>query len=222
MESWGGRAAITCRGDARNEPSTTKIVARILRSGDVIEVCRVGSTYSVNSFEKLKLMADQFLQVRDLPGDVVDLGAYRGGSSLVLRRLGPDKDLHLFDTWEGNPFNDDLCHHKKGEWAADLDDCKLVVEGDDRTHYHKGVFPYSSGGLDGCEFCFVYVDVDTYQSTRDAIEFFWSRLVPGGKLFFDDWEWIACAGVEKAIREAFQGDQIKVFSSLHSCMVVKQ
>ena len=224
VESWGGRAAITCRGDAKTEPSTTKIVSRILRSGDVIEICRVGSTYSVNSFEKLKLMADQFLQVRDLPGDVADLGSYRGGSALVLRRLGPDKDLHLFDTWTGNPFDDEMCHHKKGEWAADLEDCRLVVGQDQWTHYHEGTFPYSANGLGDHDykFCFVYVDVDTYQSTCEAINFFWSRMVPGGKMFFDDWEWHACAGVEKAVREVFQPEQIKVFQSLHSCVVEKR
>lgn len=225
VESWGGRAAITCQGDARNEPSTTKIVSRILRSGDIIEICRVGSAYSVNSFEKLKLMADQFLQVKDLPGDVADLGAYRGGTSLILRRLGPEKSLHLFDTWAGNPFNDEMCHHKKGEWAADLEDCKIVVGQDSLTHYHQFVFPYgdpAEDGIDARKYCFVYVDMDTYQSTKDAITFFWPRLVSGGKMFFDDWEWPACAGVERAIREVFKDDQMKVFKSLHSCIVEKR
>ena len=221
VESWGGRAAITYQGDAKNEPSTTRTVDHVLRSGDVIEICHVGSTYSVNSFEKLKLMADQFVQVRDTYGDVADLGAYRGGSSLILRRLGTDKNLHLFDTWSGNPIDDDLCHHKIGEWEASLEDCKLVVGQDESTHYHEGTFPGSAVGTENRCFCFVYVDVDTYQSTKDAIEFFWPRLVQGGKMFFDDWEWTPCAGVEKAIRETFRDDQIKVFQSLHSCVVIK-
>lgn len=223
VEGWGGRAAITCNWDARDDTSTTKILSRILRSGDVVEICRIGSTYSVNSFDKLKLMADQFLRVKDLLGDVADLGTFRGGAALILRRLGPDKNLHLFDTWDGNPFDDELCHHKKGEWKADIEDCKLLVSEDDRTYYHKGVFPYSANSylLEGHLFCFVYVDVDTYQSTSDAVEFFWPRLVTGGRMFFDDWEWGPCAGVEKAIREVFRDDQIKVFQSLHSCVVVK-
>ena len=229
VESWGGRAAITCQGDARSEPSTTKIATRLLRAGDIIEICRVASAHSVNSFDKLKLVADQFLQVKDLPGDVADLGSFRGGSALMLRRLALEKHLHLFDTWEGNPFDDDLCHHKRGEWLASLEDCKLLVGQDERTSYHRGIFPYgvsNSEDLDLRSYCFVYVDMDTYQSTRDAIEFFWPRLVPGGKMIFDDWGWEPCAGVEKAVRQSLMekcvgDDRIKIFQSLHSCVVTK-
>lgn len=229
VESWGGRAVVTCQGDARDEPSTTKIVNRVLRSGDVIEVCRVGSAYSVNPYDKLKLMAEELLKVIDLPGDVADLGSYRGGTALILRRLAPGKHLHLFDTWEGNPYDDDLCHHKKGEWAASLEDCKALVGTDERTHYLRGTFLDEtwSRSLWKKEFCFVYCDMDTYQSTRDAIAFFWPRLVPGGKLFFDDWAHEPCAGVEKAVRESFpddagEGYRRTIFASQHACVVEKK
>ena len=167
-------------------------------------------------------MAEQYLKTVDLPGDVADLGAYRGGASLILRRLGPDKTLHLFDTWTGTPFDDPMCHHRKGEWLASLDECKALVGQDQQTYYHEGVFPYSAEGLNGRQFSFVYIDPDTYQTVRDAIAFFWPRLVQGGKLFFDDWKWLACAGGEKAVREVFQESDIKEFPSLYSCMVEKR
>lgn len=223
VEGWGGRVVITCQGDGKDEPSTTKIVTRVLRSGDIIEACRVGSAYSVNPFDKLKLAAEEFVKVESLNGDVADLGAYRGGVSLILRRLGPGKHLHLFDTWSGTPFDDELCHHKKGEWPADLGECKLLVGQDERTHYYEGVFPYSAEELrdEHKWFCFVYVDMDTYQSTRDAIKFFWPRLVQGGKLFFDDYRWEPCAGVKKAVLEAFSEGQIKVYDNLYTCVVTK-
>ncbi len=223
VESWGGRAVITCQGDASDEPSTTKIVQRIIRSADVVEVCHIATAYSVNPFDKLKLMADEFLKVADLPGDVADLGACRGGTSLVLRRLRPDKELHLFDTWAGTPYDDQLCHHKKGEWKADLDDCKKLVGQDERTYYHKGVFPHSVSALITFkrDFCFVYVDMDTEQATRDAIAFFWPRMVPGGILMLDDYRWEPCTGVEKAVDEFFNAaeNERRVFPSLYTCVV---
>ncbi len=117
VESYGGRAVVTYHGDAKDVPSTTAIVKRV-KQAEVIEVCRAGAMASVNPYEKLKHMAEVFLSVRELPGDVVDLGACRGGTSLILRRLAPNKHLHLFDTWEGTPYDDLLCHHKTGEWAA--------------------------------------------------------------------------------------------------------
>ena len=225
VESYGGRAVVTCRGDASDEPSTTKVVQR-MRQADVIELCRIGANASVNPYDKLKLMADHFLSVRDLPGDVADLGSCRGGTSLILRRLAPDKHLHLIDTWHGTPVDDPLCHHKKGEWAASLDDCKALVGNSDLTHYRQGVFPEWDGNeerqLGENLFCFVYVDMDTEQATRDAIAFFWPRMVPGGKIVVDDYDWSPCAGVKKAVDELFKSEQLQVISGLYTVIMEKK
>lgn len=228
VESYGGRAVITYHGDASDEPSTTKIVQRVVLSTSVVDICRMGSAYSVNPFDKLKKMADEFTNVATLQGDVADCGSWRGGTALILRRLVPDKHLHLFDTWEGSPHDDDLCHHKKGEWKADIEECKALVGQSTFTHYHKGIFPHCSTELlneddpAAREFCFVYVDMDTYQSTRDAIAFFYPRLVRGGIIMFDDWLWTPCAGVEKAVRESFSDDQIRSYPNLYVCIVEKK
>lgn len=222
VATWGGKAVVTCTGDASNEPSTTKIAKRV-HMVDIIEICRIGANSSVNPFDKLKLMADQFLTVRDLPGDVADLGTCRGGTAYILRRLAPDKHLHLFDTWHGTPYDDPLCHHKKGEWATPLKDCMAFVGKNINTHYWDGAFPNTAFGLvEDIEFCFVYIDMDTEQATRDAIKFFWQRMVPGGKLMVDDWMWPACAGVEKAIREVFTEDQLTTVPSLYACIIEKR
>ena len=205
VEAYGGRVVVTYSGDASNEPSTTRIARKLLRAGDIIEICRVGSAYSVNPFDKLKLMAEEFMSVMDLQGDVADLGAWRGGTSFVLRNIAPDKHLHVFDTWEGTPYNDPLCHHKRGEWAASLEDCKSLVGNSWLTNYLKGTFPSSAEVADLGRFCYVYIDMDTEQATRDAIEFFWPRMVKGGKMLIDDYGWEPCAGVKKAVDELFPG-----------------
>lgn len=204
VEGYGGKVAVTCFGDASNEPSTTKIAKRV-RNADVVEICRIAASSSVNPFEKLKLMADHFLSVKNLLGAVADLGACRGGTSYILHKLAPEKELHIFDTWEGTPYDDPLCHHKKGEWAVDQEDCMKLVGLDKTTCYHPGVFPQEDFGepFDNKQYCFVYVDMDTEQATRDAINFFWPRLVPGGKLVIDDYGWHACGGVKVAVDEAF-------------------
>ncbi len=186
----------------------------------ITEACRAAQPYSVNPFPKIKLMADEFLSVADLDGDVADLGTYRGGTALILRRLRPDKKLHLFDTWEGTPIDDEMCHHKRGEWKADIEECKKIVGDELLTYYQVGTFPNTTAGLEHNDFCFVYVDMDTYQATRDAIEFFWPRLVPGGKLFFDDYGWTPCAGVKKAVDEMLKDR--KVCDSLYTCVVEKR
>lgn len=228
VESYGGRVAITVEDGDYSDLSTTKIIPKLIRTQDVMRAVADAGQYSLNPYGKLKLLAEEFMKVRELPGDMADVGAYRGGCSLILRRLAPDKHLHLFDTWSGNPFDDPLCHHKRGEWKADIKECKKVVGENDKTHYWQGIFPLVPDGMLPCDdtppiyFCFVVIDPDTYQTVQDAIEFFWPRLVPGGKLFFDDYLWPACGGVEKAVNEAFTAEQRVEYPQLHSCVVVKR
>lgn len=218
VEAWGGKVVVTCVGDASNEPSTTKIVRRV-RAADVANVIRAAAPYSVNPPEKLKLIAEELLKTTRLPGDVADLGTMRGGTAFVLRKLAPDKRLHLFDTWAGTPIDDPLCHHKKGEWAASLEECQRLVGNGEMNCYHAGVFPETaSQGAD--QYCFVYVDMDTQQATADALAFFWPRLVPGGRLLVDDYGWEPCAGVRVAVDEAF-GERKQVISALFACIMEK-
>ncbi len=225
VERYGGRVAITCQGDARDEPSTTKVVKRI-RSAEIAEIVRAGAAYSVNPPDKLMLMAREFLSVKHLPGDVADLGSCRGGTALILRRLAADKHLHLFDTWAGTPYNDPLCDHKAGEWSASLDECMKLVGKDAATHYWDGVFPETTFGLsEVARFCFAYVDADTERATHDAIVFFWPRLAPGGKMVFDDYGWGPCAGVKVAVDEAFpDGGPVEksINQALYTCVVEKR
>ena len=220
VESYGGRAVIT---DITTHLSTTGIIRKVIKPIDVLAAIRDALAHSatVNPFNKLKLMADQFLSVSSLPGDVADLGTYRGGCAYVMQRLAPDKNLHVFDTWTGNPFDDPLCHHRKGEWGADLNNVKMLLGQENTTHYHVGIFPETAQKVDGM-FCFAFIDPDTYQSVKDAIAFFWPRMVSGGKMMFDDYNWTPCAGVKKAVDEFFDESDRVVYAGSYACVVVKR
>lgn len=223
VESYGGKVVVTCKNDAKNEePSTTKIVEKV-REVNIIEICKLAAAYSCNPYEKLKLLAQELLSTKDLDGDIADLGSYKGGSAYVMKKLLPNKQLFLIDTWKGNPYDDPLCHHKKGEWEASIEDCMKLV-GD--ANYLQGIFPCrASKDIGDKKFCFVYVDMDTYQATKDALEFFWPRLVSGGKLVIDDYNWEPCAGVSRAVDEFCQNNEItlgkKIVENLYTCILVK-
>ncbi len=58
-----------------------------------------------------------------------------------------------------------------------------------------------SGAASDARFAFVHVDVDLYQPTRDAIDFFYPRLLPGGILLFDDYGFMTCPGARRAVDE---------------------
>ncbi len=224
VESYGGKAVLTTGKPVQlNTPVQSKPV---LKEVDVLAAVRDGCSVSVNPFHKMKSLADEYLSVAGVRGAVADVGTCRGGCALVMRRLGPDRELHCFDTWTGNPHDDPLCHHKVGEWAADLAECRCIISaspGHGVIHCHVGVFPRTAQEADLGRFAFVFVDGDTYQTTRDAIEFFWPRMVEGGKMMFDDCpDWPPCAGVEKAVREAFPADQLQLRPDALACVVVKK
>lgn len=222
VEQYGGRAVVTQSDrDSTTTAAIRKIEARAMTRQDVQQAVQAARALTPNPPEKLRLLADEFLSVVHLPGEVADLGAYRGACSMVLRRLAPEKVLHVFDTWIGNPHNDPLCHHKAGEWAADPKECRRNVGEDAKTHFHPGIFPQTAAAVDGARFCFVFVDMDTYQSTKAAIEFFWPRMVEGGKMVWDDYDWEPCAGVKKAVDEAFKPEQLRVFGSEKTCIATK-
>lgn len=221
VEGYGGKVAVTYDTDAKTaiDTSTTKIAKRA-RAVDIFEAIRAAIPYSVNPPDKLRVLAEELLSVAHVSGDMADLGTCRGGTALILRRLAPYRYLHLFDTWEGTPIDDPLCHHKRGEWVASFEDCQRLVGTDSITCYHKGVFPQEVNGAKDRQFSFVYVDMDTYQATMDAIAFFWDRIAPGGKILFDDYGWEPCAGIKKAVDQCFNPNQIKV--SNYTCLVEKQ
>ena len=147
---------------------------------------------------------------RDVPGDMAELGVYKGGSALVLADLMPQKTLHLFDTFSGLPHNEEWPYNpkghdlSKGRFYADVEDVIKLLIGRD-TRFHIGRFSDVTNRpwehmLPDKPFSFVHIDCDLYQSAKDAIHWFWPRMNVGGIMFFDDY---GCefTGVTEAVHE---------------------
>jgi hypothetical protein len=143
--------------------------------------------------------------VEHLSGDVAELGVYKGRSALLLARALPKKALHLFDTFVGMPDCADPA--VDGHAAGQFTDCSFEETSKrllphTNTVFHRGVFPATVGPVSDRTFSMAHFDGDLYKSCADFISFFWPRLVSGGVLVFDDYDWPLCAGVRKAIEEA--------------------
>ena len=78
---------------------------------------------------------------------------------------------------------------------------KKYLESYPNIIFKPGVFPNTTKGLEQESFCFVYLDGDLYESTRDGLEFFYSRLVSGGMIVIDDYGSRYWPGVKKAVDE---------------------
>lgn len=217
VEAYGGQVVIT--GGERTV-STTRIIQKIT-GAEIIKSIKDAERYSVNPYSKLKFLADQVLAVEGVEGEMADLGTYTGGTALMMHQLAPDRKLHCFDTWDGMKEDDPLCHHRPGEWNADLGRCKDILGASANLQFHQGVFPETASSLGLCKFAVVYCDMDTYQSTMSALRWFWPRLEKGGRIIVDDLDWPPCAGCEKAVKEFFAPGQVKIYPDVHVAVAVK-
>jgi O-methyltransferase len=147
------------------------------------------------------------LTTGSLPGDVAEVGVYRGGTALLLSRVTePPAELHLFDTFEGMPMADpahDL--HREGDFAdTSVASVRALLEGRANVQVHPGLFPGTADLVAHRAFRLVHVDVDLHRSVHDCCDFFYDRLVPGGVLVFDDYGWTSTVGARTAIDDFFR------------------
>jgi O-methyltransferase len=154
----------------------------------------------------------QYILDSDIPGLIAEAGVYKGGCARLLATMFPDREILLFDSFEGMQENDQdpAGGHKIGDFSdTSLDSVKNYLIDKPNCRFHQGWFPDSASFLTDETFALVHADMDYYQSTVACIETFWPRMVTGGAMIFDDYEWVACPGVKKALNEYFNDNKIK-------------
>jgi len=160
-----------------------------------------------------------FRKTLALEGMVAECGCFRGLSSYLLCSTLQQADAafdgrgyRIFDSFAGlsAPSQEDaiegegaqvgrLRHMTRaGNFAASLDKVKAALSAFPRIEYFPGWIPAAFPKEDGVRYRFVHVDVDVYKPTRDSIEYFYPRLVPGGVIVCDDYNW---PGARQAIEE---------------------
>lgn len=146
--------------------------------------------------------------VASLPGHIAELGVYKGGTArLIARVVDPKKEIHLFDTFEGMPDPRRGCD-KIGKGCFNDTSAEEVAEFlkvFKNVRIHKGLFPATAEVVKDRLFCFVHADGDFYESTIECLRFFHPRLTPGGVVVVDDYDYVDCPGVRKAIEEFLLG-----------------
>jgi O-methyltransferase len=157
-----------------------------------------------------------------VPGDLAEVGVYQGASSkLICEARAANRELHLFDTFEGlpTPGTDDV-GFAEGEYQCSLESVRRYLSRYPNVRFYKGLFPSTAGAVAGRRFSFVNIDVDLYEGTRAALEFFYPRMSPGGILMSHDYG--TQTGVRKAFDEFFVDKPEPLVELIGSqCMMVK-
>jgi O-methyltransferase len=164
-----------------------------------------------------------YIANRQIPGAIVECGVWRGGSTMAaaLTLLGAgttDRDIYLFDTFEGMtpPTGVDQSfdgvpaaqHYQalNGNWCASgLDEVRANMAKTgyphDRFHYVRGRVEDTIPATCPDRIALLRLDTDWYESTKHELQHLYPRLVTGGVLIVDDYgHWSGC---RKAVDEYF-------------------
>ncbi|GAB6286014.1 MAG: hypothetical protein STSR0009_22150 [Methanoregula sp.] len=162
-------------------------------------------------------------RTQKVPGDIAEVGVYKGGSAKIICSAKGDKNLHLFDTFAGLPKVDEadmIWQFYEGKFAASLESVQAYLAVEKNVFLYKGIFPATSGPVKDRHFSLVNFDVDTYDSTKRCLEFFYPRMNPGGIIISHDY--ITVPGVRRAVDEFFADKPEPVVETAGSqCIVVK-
>jgi len=143
--------------------------------------------------------------------NLAEIGVYKGGTSyfllLLLEALGfSSATLHCFDTFQGHSFEDVQHGVDPHQPAAAFNDTSYEEVKDylckfNNVEIHKGRFQDVAPHVSVKNFSLVHLDVDIYEPTRFALDFFDSHLAEGGVIVLDDYGSLTCPGVKKAADE---------------------
>ena len=162
----------------------------------------------------------------NLDGDMAEVGVYQGGSAKLIAEVKNEKELYLFDTFEGLPKVSKKDTHfgtsywKTGEFSnTSLENVENYLSNYKNIYCYKGKFPETSEPIKTKKFSFVHLDVDLFQSTIDCLEFFYPRMINGGIILTHDYH---TDGVKQAFNEFCKDKKIPQIQLLGSqCAITK-
>lgn len=136
--------------------------------------------------------------IAKLSGDIVECGVWRGGMSIFLTKLFPDKTIWVCDSYEGcqdaalGKYQFDRERHTLGMYAISLEEVKDNFKKYDaltsNVSFLKG-WVRDTLRPETCpikEIALLRVDVDSYSATLETLEYLYDKVVPGGMIVFDD------------------------------------
>lgn len=180
--------------------------------------------HSLLSTDRIGKIREMLQAVNQLEGNIAEVGCYKGGIGFYLNKHSNGKKVLLFDTFEGIPMQGKDDVHVVGDFGdSPYETVKKYFSDSPNVTVVKGVFPDSAEGVinENDKFCFVHLDADQYESTLNSLNFFYNKMVVGGIIVFDDWNWLI--GVDKAVNEFFADKKERIFgSTMHQCFIIKK
>lgn len=180
---------------------------------------------------KLLHRFEYFLKTKDLPGDIVEVGVFMGSGVASFAKFieiyCPNSNkkvigFDIFDVIEANEVLDKDSDADKQNMTVVYDRVdfnELTLEAVQNRLTNAGIkqdkFSLVKGDVQtslpkfleenpGFRASLIYIDVDLDRPTYYSLKYLWDRLLPGGIILFDEYEYhkfSESAGVEKFLKE---------------------
>lgn len=142
-------------------------------------------------------------------GPFVEVGVFQGGTAWHLAKLAEEqgRELWLYDTFAGIPFQGPNDSHKIGDFAGcSFEEVKRRIP---YARVVQGIYPQSAHGTlwePKDQIAFAHIDCDQQRSYRETIEYLRTRMARGGVMWFDDAPCLPGAKIE--VLHAFSPEMI--------------
>lgn len=174
----------------------------------------------------LKLLANE-IKKRNIVGAVAELGVYKGEFAAEINRIFPDRNLYLFDTFEGFDQRDieiekRYSNSKKGMFNdTSLDEVCSLMPYPNKIIIKKGYFPNTAYGLKE-KFALVSLDADLYQPMYEGLKIFFPCMSKGGYIILHDYNNSQFCGAGEAVDQFCKENNIYVvpLCDLHGSAVI--
>lgn len=203
------------------------------------DICRSVRPFTMTSPERIFALREGIKHIvrHQIPGEIVECGVWKGGSmmaaAMTLQELGAtNRDLYLFDTFEGMPApgeEDVTLDNEPAEellsksdkessaiWAySTLEEVKrnlLSTEyPESRLFFIKGRVEETIPESAPCQIALLRLDTDWYESTYHELVHLYPRLSSGGVLIIDDYgHW---KGARKAVDQYAEENNLRLLLS---------
>jgi O-methyltransferase len=149
--------------------------------------------------ERYYLLWSALKQAKDLPGNFVQCGVYKGEQAYFMAKE-TDRIVHLFDSFEGatefDEFDNDF--YKAMPFKCAVEDCEKTLAGFTNVSINVGRVPANFDKVGPISL--LHIDLDLHLPTKISLENLWSKIVDNGIVMVDTHDDVA-TGVTKAITE---------------------
>ena len=198
------------------------------------------SFYKQLRFYSLFNIVENILK-RDNYENFAECGCWKGHSSLgilnIMEQYSFKKKIFIFDSFEGGLSekndkdinlkryiqNNKEIINQKNYFKSNYVDVVKLLENFNHAIIEKGWIPEVFEVAKDKKFSFVHIDVDLYQPTYDAINFFFNRLEKGGVIICDDYNCSDFPGAKLAIDKYLKNIKVNLFYEipLGGCIIIK-